>query len=98
MTPQRPIGSGFGYASTADDVIKGIDLTGKTAVVWCAVSPRLDGLGGVYCEDVEVASLAPADQADSIGLSDAHTKRGVMPFAVEPESAERLWKLSEALV
>ena len=71
---------------------------GAATSVWCAVSPQLDGLGGVYCEDVEIAELAPADQADSIGLSDAHTKRGVMPFAVDPESAERLWKLSETLV
>ena len=32
-TPQAPIGSGFGAASTATEVIAGRDLTGKTAVV-----------------------------------------------------------------
>ena len=32
-TTQAPLGSGFGAASTADDVIAGIDLTGKTAIV-----------------------------------------------------------------
>ena len=32
-TLQKPIGSGFGAASTADDVIKGIDLSGKIAIV-----------------------------------------------------------------
>jgi NADP-dependent 3-hydroxy acid dehydrogenase YdfG len=32
-TPQAPIGSGFGAASTAEEVIRGIDLTGKTAIV-----------------------------------------------------------------
>ena len=32
-TLQKPIGSGFGAASTAADVIKGIDLSGKTAIV-----------------------------------------------------------------
>ena len=32
-SPQQPIGSGFGAASTAADVIKGIDLSGRTAVV-----------------------------------------------------------------
>ena len=32
-TPQAPIGSGFGAASTAAEVIAGRDLTGKTAVV-----------------------------------------------------------------
>src|SRR5215467_12676480 len=33
MTPQHPIGSGFGYRSTAADVLAGIDLTGRLAVV-----------------------------------------------------------------
>ncbi|MEU8277895.1 SDR family NAD(P)-dependent oxidoreductase [Microbispora bryophytorum] len=32
-SPQRPIGSGFGAESTAAEVIKGIDLSGRTAVV-----------------------------------------------------------------
>jgi NAD(P)-dependent dehydrogenase (short-subunit alcohol dehydrogenase family) len=30
---QKPIGSGFSAASTTEEVIKGIDLTGKTAIV-----------------------------------------------------------------
>ena len=33
MTAQHKIGSGFGHDSTADDVLAGIDLTGKLAVV-----------------------------------------------------------------
>lgn len=32
-TPQRKIGSGFGARSTADDVLDGIDLAGKLAIV-----------------------------------------------------------------
>src|SRR5438477_562428 len=32
-TPQQPIGSGFGYRSTAVEVIDGIDLSGKLAIV-----------------------------------------------------------------
>src|ERR1700754_1951221 len=32
-TPQRPIGSGFGFRSTAAEVIDGIDLSGKLAIV-----------------------------------------------------------------
>jgi NAD(P)-dependent dehydrogenase (short-subunit alcohol dehydrogenase family) len=32
-TPQQPIGSGFGATTTADEVLAGIDLTGKTALV-----------------------------------------------------------------
>jgi hypothetical protein len=33
VTPQAPIGSGFGAASTASDVIRGIRLDGKNIVV-----------------------------------------------------------------
>jgi len=33
MTPQHPIGSGFGPATTAAEIICGIDLSGKTAIV-----------------------------------------------------------------
>lgn len=33
MTPQTSVGSPFGYRSTAQDVIAGIDLSGKVAVV-----------------------------------------------------------------
>ncbi|MFJ8977485.1 SDR family NAD(P)-dependent oxidoreductase [Streptomyces sp. NPDC102282] len=32
-TPQRGIGSGFGARSTVDDVLSGIDLSGRTAIV-----------------------------------------------------------------
>lgn len=32
-TPQHKIGSGFGHDSTADDVLQGIDLSGKLALV-----------------------------------------------------------------
>jgi hypothetical protein len=40
-TLQQPIGSGFGITSTADDLIRGIDLEGKIAIVTGAYS----GLG-----------------------------------------------------
>ena len=32
-TAQAPIGTGIGYATTADDVLRGVDLTGKRALV-----------------------------------------------------------------
>ncbi|WP_159703629.1 SDR family NAD(P)-dependent oxidoreductase [Arthrobacter sp. 18067] len=32
-TPQQPLGSGFGHGSTAMDVVSGIDLSGRTAIV-----------------------------------------------------------------
>ncbi|QTN01103.1 SDR family NAD(P)-dependent oxidoreductase [Sediminibacillus dalangtanensis] len=59
---------------------------GAATVVWCAVSPQLDGLGGVYCEDVDIAEVVPEDSEKATG---------VRPWAVDPDAARRLWKLSE---
>ena len=63
---------------------------GAATSVWAATSPQLDGLGGVYCEDCDVA--APADP-------DSPTARfmGVNAHAVDPTSAERLWAMSAEL-
>ncbi|EWM10571.1 short-chain dehydrogenase/reductase [Kutzneria sp. 744] len=54
MTPQRPLGSGFGCASTADDVIKGIDLTGRTAIV-------TGGYSGIGTETARALRAAGAE-------------------------------------
>jgi hypothetical protein len=85
--PQHPIGSGFGATSTADDVLAGRDLTGRRAGV-LALSPQLDGLGGLYWEDCEVAEMVAADDP---GFAD------VRPYAVDPDQARRLWDLSAEL-
>ena len=55
MTPtaQQPLPSGFGPASTAEDVIKGIDLTGKVAIV-------TGGYSGIGLETVRVMHEAGA--------------------------------------
>jgi NAD(P)-dependent dehydrogenase (short-subunit alcohol dehydrogenase family) len=52
-TPQVPIGSGFGAASTAEDVIKGVDLTRKCVVV-------TGGYSGIGLETVRVFRRAGA--------------------------------------
>jgi NAD(P)-dependent dehydrogenase (short-subunit alcohol dehydrogenase family) len=52
-TPQAPIGSGFGAASTADEVIAGIDLSGKTAIV-------TGGYSGIGLEPARVLRAAGA--------------------------------------
>ncbi|WP_156414360.1 oxidoreductase [Bordetella sp. N] len=67
---------------------------GAATQVWCAVHPQLDGLGGLYCEDVDVAELAPADvDTTNVGVR----TRGVAEHAVDPVAAARLWVVSEAL-
>ena len=59
---------------------------GAATQVWCATSAQLEGMGGVYCEDVDVAWPVAADDAG---------QSGVRPWAIDPELAERLWTLSE---
>lgn len=60
---------------------------GAATSVWAATSTQLKDLGGVYCEDCEVA-LPQAAAPDG---------KGVAPWAMDPENAERLWELSERL-
>jgi NAD(P)-dependent dehydrogenase (short-subunit alcohol dehydrogenase family) len=60
---------------------------GAATIVWCAVSPQLDGLGGVYCEDCDIAGGNESREAGA----------GVRPWAADPALAERLWQLSEKL-
>ncbi len=60
---------------------------GAATSVWCATSPLLEGQGGVYCEDCDIASPAV----------EGNMSRGVAAYAVDPEAAERLWTLSEQL-
>ncbi len=59
---------------------------GAATTVWAATSPVLDGLGGVYCEDCDVAE-------DSAG----RFRVGVAAWAADPEQATRLWTLSADL-
>jgi NAD(P)-dependent dehydrogenase (short-subunit alcohol dehydrogenase family) len=74
---------------------------GAATQVWCAVSPQLDGLGGLYCENSDVAPLVPeADRVDGASIANRKVGSpalGVMPYAVDPIAAERLWTLSEEL-
>jgi NAD(P)-dependent dehydrogenase (short-subunit alcohol dehydrogenase family) len=68
---------------------------GAATSVWCAVSSRLDGLGGLYCQDCDVAPLVTTEALAEQKMGSAPL--GVMPYAIDPESAERLWSLSERL-
>jgi len=73
---------------------------GAATSVWCATSPLLDGLGGLYAQDCDVARLL--DHTDPAVIAAANSfgpaALGVMDYAVDPTSAERLWALSEQLV
>ncbi|THU31599.1 SDR family NAD(P)-dependent oxidoreductase [Niastella caeni] len=60
---------------------------GAATTVWCATSPLLNNIGGVYCEDADVAELA----------SDTSNSNGVKRYALDEANAKRLWKLSEEM-
>jgi hypothetical protein len=61
---------------------------GAATTVWAAVSPQLNGKGGVYCEDCDIAPVVPAD---------SKLNSGVRPWAVDKAAAEALWILSQKL-
>ncbi|MDX6251056.1 MAG: hypothetical protein QOF10_4416 [Kribbellaceae bacterium] len=58
---------------------------GAATQVWAATSPQLDGLGGVFCEDCDIAEVSTDDAP------------GVRPYAIDPASAARLWTVSAEL-
>lgn len=62
---------------------------GAGTSLWCATSPRLDGLGGVYCEDCNIAPVVADDSEDPYG---------VRSWAVNSGDAERLWEITEDLL
>jgi NAD(P)-dependent dehydrogenase (short-subunit alcohol dehydrogenase family) len=66
---------------------------GAATTVWCATSTLLNDLGGVYCQDVEVAELASGSTEKGNGLE----AQGVQPYSVDENNAKRLWDLSEKM-
>ncbi|WP_341645034.1 SDR family NAD(P)-dependent oxidoreductase [Thauera sp. SDU_THAU2] len=61
---------------------------GAATSVWAATSPLLDGKGGLYCENCDVAVHDNSAEP---------TETGVRDYAIDPAQAERLWKLSAEL-
>ena len=61
---------------------------GAATSVWCATSPMLDGKGGVYCEDCDIA--APWVEGMNVNT-------GVRHHAIDPVVAARLWTVSEQM-
>jgi NAD(P)-dependent dehydrogenase (short-subunit alcohol dehydrogenase family) len=59
---------------------------GAATQVWAATSPQLTGLGGLYCEDCDIAE--PNVEG---------TRGGVHAYAIDPVQAARLWTLSAEL-
>ena len=60
---------------------------GAATTVWAATSPLLNSIGGVYCEDADVAELA----------SDDSMSNGVKRYSLDETNAKHLWTLSEKI-
>ena len=73
---------------------------GASTSVFAATSPLLADIGGVYLKDNDIATLSASAMpvGDRFGSSPVDTSGGVTPYAVDPESAQRLWELSEQLL
>lgn len=72
---------------------------GAATHVWCATSPQLDGMGGVFCVDSDIAPLLP-EKLQDFSISENHSGKrsnGVAPYAIDPDAAIRLWKISEQM-
>jgi NAD(P)-dependent dehydrogenase (short-subunit alcohol dehydrogenase family) len=70
-------------------------LQGAATSVWVATSPLLNHMGGVYCEDCDIAWLLPEDPA--IPTNAKLHQSGVQQYALDGNSAKRLWSLTEEM-
>jgi len=70
---------------------------GAATLVWCAISPQLDDRGGVYCENCDIASIMPA-HGEGADMLNGSFVSGVLPYAIDPHAAARLWDVSEQLL
>jgi NAD(P)-dependent dehydrogenase (short-subunit alcohol dehydrogenase family) len=65
---------------------------GAATSVWAGVVAPAEEIGGRYCENCHVGSIVP----DRVTIS--ATSEGVRGYALDPNTAEALWKKSEELV
>jgi NAD(P)-dependent dehydrogenase (short-subunit alcohol dehydrogenase family) len=65
---------------------------GAATSVWAAVVAPADEIGGRYCENCHVGRVV----SDDVPIT--ATSEGVRGYALDPKSAEALWKKSEEMV
>jgi NAD(P)-dependent dehydrogenase (short-subunit alcohol dehydrogenase family) len=63
---------------------------GASTSTWAATNPRLDGMGGVYCENCDIA------EPTIVGSPTTRTE-GVDAHAIDRDAAARLWTVSAQL-
>ena len=65
---------------------------GASTTLWCATSDDLNGLGGVFCEDCDIAKRK-SEVDESL-----QRYFGVADWAVDTDEALKLWELSEKII
>jgi NAD(P)-dependent dehydrogenase (short-subunit alcohol dehydrogenase family) len=65
---------------------------GAATSVWAAVVASADEIGGRYCANCQVGNIVPDDAAITA------VSEGVRAYALDPNTAEKLWEKSEAMV
>ncbi len=58
---------------------------GAATSAWAAVGSELEGVGGLYLDNCNQA----------VPWAESNPFEGVMPHALDPQAAERLWQVSE---
>ncbi len=77
---------------TIPDMIKAMFKTpeqGASTATWAATSPQLEGRGGEYCEDCDIAQLAGPD---------SQRWEHAREWICDEEKADRLWAMSEEML
>ena len=65
---------------------------GASTTLWCATSNDLNGLGGVFCEDCDIAKKK-SEVDESL-----QRYFGVADWAIDKDEATRLWELSQKII
>ena len=65
---------------------------GASTTLWCATSPSLSGIGGVFCEDCDIAKRK--NEVDE----SLQRYFGVADWAVDTEEASKLWDVTEKML
>ncbi len=76
----------MGWLDENDEPVAGFKTTeqGASTSAWAAVGDELAGVGGLYLEDC----------AQAVAWSAETPLTGVRPYALDPDSAQRLWAMS----
>ena len=83
----------LGYSDAEGNILPEVAAALKTipqgaaTTIWASTSPLLNELGGIYCENADVALLS--SEVSLIG--------GIKGYSLDETSAKRLWTLSEQL-